>query len=334
MAGRPTNEPSNYIALGKQASKDSEASTFYFFKHLDGSGFEVESQTEAVREGGDGQEVGFVHKTAINADGAIVANARPEAAGRLLAAVLGADSVAAASGNASGIAQVHTIVPTSQLPYLTVEQRWADVVERVGNAQVTELSIEGEAGRAIRLTANFMGGGTPYSRPLASALTPTREAGQPFFYPGASVVLDATAAKMTKWKTTIRRNLDGDIRTTSLHREDVVGLNFDTDFEGTLKYESRELYERAQAYASGGGPIDPNALGLATTAFSIYTEYGGGTAMRFFQVDQPLITITGARVNKLDPDGKTMYLDITGMGVRGATHQVIGRVQTASGGAF
>src|SRR5262245_57516447 len=117
--GRPTNEPSNYFALGKQANKDEPATTFYFFKHLDGTGLELDEQTEAVREGGDGQEVGFVYKSAISFDGDVIANARPERAGRGAAWTLGADKVETAAGEASGVAQVHISTPTSTIPYLT-----------------------------------------------------------------------------------------------------------------------------------------------------------------------------------------------------------------------
>jgi hypothetical protein len=322
------------MAFAKQSAKDTEGATFYFLKHLDGTAMDLDEQTSAVREGGDGQEVGFVHKTAVDMDGAMVANSRPEVAARLFAGALGADAVVPGlpSASASGLAQVHFGTPTSSIPYFTVEQRYADVIERNSNVQFTELAIEGGAGQPLKLTNSFIGGGTPYNRAVASTLTPARESGQPFFYPGASVVLDGAAAKMTKFKSTVRRNLDTDIRTTQLFREDVVALNFDTDFEGTLKYEDATLYKKAHYLA--GTVIDPNALGLATLGFSIYSAFGAAASLRFIEVNQPLIVITGARVNKLDPDGKTMYLDIAGMGVRGATHQLYTRVQTASGGAF
>ncbi|HEY0391028.1 MAG TPA: phage tail tube protein [Solirubrobacterales bacterium] len=334
MPGRSTNEPSNYFALGKQSAKDTEATTFFFFRHLDGTGLDPDEQTQSVREGGDGQEVGFVHKTAISMDGDVVANARPERAARGAAWTLGADKVEAGVGEASGAAQVHFGTPTSTLPYLTAEQMWGDVIERVSNVQLTNMVIEGEAGRPLKITHSMVAGGTPYRRnAAASALTPTRETGQPYFYPGGSYVIDGAGnTKITKFKSTVERGLDTDIRTTSLFREDVVALNFDSSLEFTLKYEEATMYDKVH-YLSGT-TISPNAIGLATGAFKAYTEFGAGTGLRFFELNHPLIVYTGARVNKLDPDGKTMYLDITAMGVRGATHQVFTRTQTASGGAF
>lgn len=334
MAGRATNEAANYFAIGKQSAKDTEATTFLFLRHLDGTGLELNTQTQAEREGGDGQEVGLVYKSAISMDGAAVVNARPEIAGRVLAWILGSDSVAAASGSASGVANVHTAAPTTlgaSAAYLTLEQMFGDKIERVSNALPNEVTIEGEAGRPIKITTNFVGGGTPYARnAAASALTPTRESGQPFFFPGASVVIDGAGnTKITKFKQSIRRTLDEDIRTTQLFREDVVQLNFDTDLEFTLKYEDATLYDKIQM---GGGTVVP--IDLATGSFYLYSPQGAGTNQRFIETNVPVHRYTGARVNKLDPDGKTVYIDVTAMGVKGATHQLFTRVQTASAAAF
>lgn len=298
---------------------------------------EREDNIESEREGGDGQEVGLRYRTAVSLDGAAVANSRPELAARLLAYVLHSDSVAVGGGAASGTAQVHTAVPThhgaSNPYYLTLEQLWADEIERVSDAQITGLTIEGEQGRPLKMTANFIGGGTPYSRDVASALTPARESGQPFFFPNGSYVIDgAGTAKLTKFKLGIQRNVDADIRTTSLHREDVVPLNFDTDLEGTLKFEDRTLYRKV--HMKGGSQVPLNALDLATGSFKAYSEFGAGADLRFFEVGMPVFDWVGARVNKLEPDGKVMYIDFSAMGIRGATHQVFSRVQTASGGAF
>jgi tail tube protein len=335
MPGRPTNEPSNYWSFGFQSAKDIEASTFQFLRHLDGTGNDVEEDVESVREGGDGQEIGLRYKTAIAMDGQAVANARPEIGFRLAAAALGADVGVVAStappalaSVASGVANLHTAVPTSAIPYLTIEQFWADVVERVPNCQVTGLDIEWEAGRPLKLTPKFIGGGTNYNRPAASALTPVRESGPPFFYPGASVVLDGAAnTKSTKGKISINRGVDDAIRTTGLNREDVVALNFDVTVDATLKYEDQGLYAKTHVGASGGTqvPID-----LATSAIRITSYLGQGTGIRMFEVGVNQFHLTGARVNRLDPDGKTMYIDVAGMGYKGATYQAYVRAVIGS----
>jgi hypothetical protein len=333
MPGRPTNEPSNYFAIGFQSAKGTEASTFTFLRHLDGTALELSEDVESVREGGDGQEVGLRYKTAINLDGNAVFNSRPEAAARLNAAVFGADLVSNPGGVASTATgcNEHLAVPTSSLPYLTAEQSWADKVERGVDMKAQSVTLEWEQGRPLKLTYELMGGGSMYV-PTA-AQSPTRETGQPFFYPGASVVLDgASTSKVTKGKITFKRNLDGDIRTNALSREDVVALNIDTDLELTLKYEAAtSIYDKAH-YGGAGGTQVP--FDLATGAIKLYTQFGSGTNIRYQEWGVNQFHYTGARVNKLDPDGKTMYIDVAGMGYKGATHQAYCKTLCASAAAF
>ncbi|MGH9380885.1 MAG: phage tail tube protein [Thermoanaerobaculia bacterium] len=334
MPGRPTNEADNYFAFGKQTAKDTEATTFYFVKHLDGTGIDFDTSVESEREGGDAQEVGLRYKSAIAMDGQAVANARPEVAARLFAYALGADAPTAPAGATVTHTNDHIAIPTalgSAAAYLTVEQKYTDIIERVSNAQVTRLTVEGEAGRPIKLTSELIGGGTPYRRSAAaSSLTPTRESGQPFFYPGGSYVIDGAGnTKITKFKAEVRRGVDADIRTTQLFREDVVALNFETDLEFTLKYEDNTLWDKIHYGAGTVVPID-----LATGSFKALSEFGTGTSSRELEVNFPVYDYTAVRVNRLDPDGKTVYLDVTAMGRKTATHQVFTRVQIASTAAF
>jgi hypothetical protein len=336
MAGRSTNEPSNYYALGKQSAKGTEASTFTFLRHLDGTGFEVTEEVESVREGGDGQEVGLRYKTAVAADGAAVANARPEIAARLFAWVLGADTAGAPAGvgtSASGVANEHLATPTSTLPYVTVEQFWADKVERAPDSQITGLDLEFEAGRPLKLTAQHVSGGSHYARPVASALTPTRETNPPFFRQGASItLLGAANTKLTKGKISIQRGLDTGIRTGGLNREDVVGQNFDVSLEGTVLYESATTLYDLQNYVGANGT--QVGLDLATGAFVIAQNFGSGTNVRYLEIGVNAFHITETRVNRLDPDGKTIYADFSAQGYKSATNQIYAKVSIATAAAL
>ncbi len=338
MPGRSTNEPANYIAFAFQADQTTAGTTFNFLRHLDGSGADIDEQVESVREGGDGQEIGLRYKTAISWDGAMVHNARPEVSARLDAATFGADTVSApAAGEAAAsISNLHTAVPTSFLPYMTVEQLWADVIERGIGAQITEMAVEFEQGRPMKVTHQFLTGGTISRRPVASALTPTRETGQPFMYPNASVIFEGAGASgpnvlMTKGKITVKRNLDGDIRTLGLNRQDVVGQTLDVMVEGTLKYESASTMYDPVHYNVGGSQIP---FDLATGAFRITSRFGSGTLIRLKEYGVNAFHYTQARVNKLDPEGKTMYIDFAGEGYKSATHQAYAKTLVASVGAF
>jgi len=344
VPARPSNEPSNYWAFGFQSAQGVDATTFQFLRHLDGTANEVNEDVESVREGGDGQEVGLRYKTAVSMDGQAVLNHRPEVGHRALVAVLGADTLSNASSPnglatvASGVANEHTAVPTSKIPYVTIEQFWADEVERITDCQVTGLDIEWEAGRPLKLTPQFVGGGTPVRKPAASALTPTRETGAPFFYPGASVVLVTGAgasganSRVTKGKISIKRNVDDGIRTTALTRADVVAQAFDVDVDYTQVFDSATGAYEPIHWGGGAATVIPNDL--ATGLIRMFIYQGLGTNMRYTEVGVNQLHYTGARVNKLDPDGNTMYLDVSAMGYKGATHQVYAKTCIASAAAI
>ncbi len=317
---KPSNDPSNYIGMALQTAKDAEqGSQFFFFKHLEGSGFEVEPDIETEREGGDGQEAGLRYKTKITSDGAVVSNARPGVTGRLPAFALGQDTVASIAANLHD----HTAFPAASLPYLTTEQRAPeDLIERTTNNMYTGLTWEWEAGKPLKLNGAFMCGGSIALRDSASALTVTRETAKPFQYPGASVLFavndgigggQATSIVVTKGKVEVKRGVDDDIQTTSLTREDVVPLTFDVDVDCTLRYEDRNLYKRV--FYGGGSQI---VTELATGSLKLFSARGSF----FHGLNLPLLDVTGAKLNRLDPDGKTVYVDVAAMSIKNATHSI------------
>lgn len=333
-AGFPTNDPNNYIAFGKQSALDTDATTFHFFKHLDGSGFDVDEDSERIREGGDGQQAALSYRTNVKADGNIIALGRKNTAARLWAAVLGSDAIASAP--VASLAR-HTAAPVASLAYFTIEQRYADAIERNLNCQITTLTVEGEAGKPWQYTAAFLGGGTVTFRDVASALTPARETDKPFFYPNGSYQFDGFAsygAQVTKWKVEVQRNVDDAIQTTGLNRSDLVPLNFDVNVDATIKYTSKDWYQRVQ-YSSGSsvpvqyatGSIDFAQVQQVMTASGLF-------ASGLQRIVVPLLEWVDAKVNKLDPDGKTMYLDVVGMDIKGTTSAIFSQIDTNEVAAY
>lgn len=332
LPGRSTSELSNYFAFGVQSAKDVEATTFYFTKHLNGTGFDVENETSNERIGGSGKEIGLVYKTAVKADGACVTYGWPDGFARLLTAALGADTVTPAG--ASGASQItsHLITPTTggTLPYLTIDQNWADETERVTNNLISDLKIEGEASKPVKLTAQFISGGTPYVR--NAAISPVvREAGIPLMIPGASANWSvegggpsnspAESNQITKWSIEIKNTLDDAIRTLSLFREDVVWNMVDFNFDVTVKYVNKESWQEVHY---GGGTQVP--IAVPTGSFSFYSAQQNASLSAYLAM--PFLEVGNAKVNRLDPDGKTMYLDFTAFGIANATYSVFGKIVT------
>jgi hypothetical protein len=348
--GRSTSEITNYFAWGVQEAKDVAATTFYFAKHLNGTGFDVENEVSAERVGGSGKEIGLVYKTAVKADGSVVTYAWPDGFARLLATALGSDvpsQLHAPASAASQVLSVHYISPTTgaTLPYLTMNQQWADEVEQVTNCLWSDLKIEGEAGKPIKITGQFISGGTPQVK--TSALSPVvREAGPPLMIPGASALiqvhgggaLESESFQLTKFNIEIKNALDDAIRTLTLFREDVVWNTVDFNLDGTMKYVNHNIWNEIHY---GGGTQVP--VPVPTGSFSFFSAapglqftggaegvYGSMSAL----VNMPLLMIANAKVNRLDPDGKTMYLDFTGYTVANATSAIWAKIVTGATASY
>lgn len=324
--GHATNEPQNYFAMGVQGAKDQDAGTFYFFRHLDGTGFDVQSEMSPEREGGGGREIAINYKTKIKADGSVVSYAYPDCAGRLLAWALGADtpSVVATAGPLVN----HLLLPGGSLPYLTADQTYADQSERTTNCVVSELKLDFEAGKPLKLTAQFMSGGSPHI--ATTAMAAVREAGQLVMYTGASAYIVAGVAssiELTKGSITIKNALDDGIQTTGLNREDLVWLTTEFDLDGTIKYENANIWN--QVNFNGGSQVQ---FGIATGSFHIYAPQVG--ASQSVEIGMPLVQFTAVKLNRLDPDGKTMYLDFTAMTIKNATNSLFANVVSGATNAY
>lgn len=318
--GWSSNRPTDYFALGIQSAVNVEATTFRFPKHLTGSGFDMIPDVGEEREGGGGQEVALVYKKLIKADGNLVANGRGVGAlYALIDGVLGltATTFASAADVATGCQRVR-MVPAATLPYFTFEQRFSDEVERVTNAKVNQLTIEGGAGLPLKISGGFAGGGTVFQRDIGSALTPVYEGGDPIYFPRGSYVITgapASGAKMTKFKITAMRHLDEAIQTTDLYRDDLVELQADYTLDLTLKYEDRGFYQQVQ-YA--GGSTVPIPVGsLSFLGYSTNGQATGATAFRALTAGMANLLTKSAKVNKLEPDGKTVYIDVACTSVKG-----------------
>lgn len=336
--GRPTNEPANYFAFAVQSAVNVEGTSFYYTKHLSGTGFDVANDIKAERIGGGGREVGLIYKTKVNADGSLVTYGWPDGTGRLLAAALGEDTptVLVATSSAANELVKHRIQSgNATLPYLTMDQTWADETERVTNCLISELKIEGAQGAPLKFTAPFISGGSVTVR--ANALTPTRESGTPFMYPGASAAVQvfteavggkATSSELTKFDIAIKNTLDETIQTLALTRTDVVWETVDFNIDGTLKYTDRNIWNQVNYF--GGSQVN---ISLATGTFDFFAAQSS-SASQSVRLSVPIAVFGSVKVNRLDPDGRTMFLDFTAMTQAGPTVAFYADVVTRATGSY
>jgi hypothetical protein len=310
--GYSSADPRNYLAIAKQKSATEEATTgFKFLKYLGDSGIKHDIEAQSVFEGGDGQDQGLHYRAKTKPDGQAVAYARPDMFTFLSAWALGS---AAAVGTSAGVGtSIYT--PNATVPYLTVEQSWGggNQIDRVMSAILTGFQVEAEAGAPWKVTCPIIGGGTPYYRDgAASALSAVLESGDPAMYAGGAYLIDgATQLDITRFTYNFTRNVDDDLFTVDTFRRKVVPLSRTVSVDFQLLWQDQAIYRNIQY--GGGSFVPPN---LATGAFHAERKLTGS---QLIAIDVPLLRYTSVEVNRLEPDGQTVVLDVSAMGAKGGT---------------
>lgn len=314
-----SNDPRNYFALSKQADANTEATTgFKFIKFLDPTGINIAQDTQAIYEGGDGQDQGLVYRQHTKPDGQITCYARPDHFTFLSAWALGS---AAAVGTANNIG-TSIYVPNATIPFLTAEQAWGggNNIDRAMSAILTGFTITANAGDPWKLTVPFIGGGTAYWRDgAASALAQTLETGDPAMYDQSAVLIDgATQMDVTQWTYTFTRGVDDNLFTFSPYRRKVVPLSRAVTLNYQLIWQDQAIYKNA---LYGGGTYIPAQL--ATTAFHAERQL---SASQLIAIDIPFLRVTDVQVNRLMPDGQTVILNVSANAVKAGTGIVQHRI--------
>lgn len=309
-----SNDPRNYAAIGKQSAAGTEATVFNFPKFLNDTVVKAEEETESIFEGGDGQVQGLHFKKWVKADGELEVFARPLTFAYLSAFAMGS-AVAVPSTAAADIAS-HCYVPNATLPALTIEHAFAggNEIERVSDAVISGITIEGEAGMPWKVNVPFIGGGTYYYRDgSASALTASLEGALPGIYQNGAVLIDgATSLDVRKFTVQFERKIDDNLYTNQMFRRTVVPLTQECTVTAQVIFQSNALWKKIK-YGTGSMP----SLNLATGAFS--ARAGNLASSQLLGVDVPCLNYTNVALNRLNPDGETVVMDVTGKAVKSAT---------------
>lgn len=312
--GYSSNDPRNYLAMSVQADANTPATTgFKFVKFLGNTGFNYDQETESVYTGGDGMDHGLHYLAKVKPDGAVDSFAWPDQFAYLSAWTLGS-GVTPPSVAAAGVAS-HIYTPNATTPHLTIEQAWGggNQIDRVTSAQLTGFTVEAEAGMPWKVTTNFIGGGTPVWRDgAASALSPSYESGDPAMYAGGAYLVNgATQVDIRRFTYTYERQVDDDLFTTNVFRRKIVPLTRSVSLDFQIIWQDQTLYKDVQY---GGASTLPQYL--ATGSFHAERQLAGS---QLLAIDIPNLRYTNVEVNRLDPDGQTVVLDVSAMGVKAGT---------------
>lgn len=308
--GYSSSDPRNYVALGDQANAETEATEFKFIKYLSGTDVSPELTTQSVFEGGDGQTQGLHYRQNTKNDGQLVAYARPDMFTYLSAWTLGsAISVGTSVGVGTSI-----FTPNATQRFLTIEGAWGggNQIDRVMSSLLTGFQVEAVNQEPWKITTPYIGGGTPYYRDgAASALSPLFETGDPALYAGGAYLIGgATEVDILQWTYNFQRNVDDNLFTNSQFRRKVVPLSYMVSLDMQVILQTQAYYKN---FIYGGGSMVPNTL--ATTSFHAERQLIGS---QLLAIDVPYLRITDVSANRFSPDGETVVLDISAMGVKSA----------------
>jgi hypothetical protein len=307
-----SNDPANYLAIGKQANRETEATTFRFLKYLNEAAFNPGIDSNVVYEGGDGQDAGLAYKQRVKPDGEVQVYSRPNPFVWLGAYAMGS-ALAVPSVAETGLAS-HCYVPNATVPRLTVEQSFAagQEVERAMNAIAGGFKVESSAGEPWKVSVPIIGGGTYYGRPAASALTPVLDTGDPALHQGGAYLIDgATSLWIQGFTYDFTRKLDDGLFTVDVMRADVMELTRSLTLNMQVVMTDPTLYRKI--VRQGGSFLGAN---LATGSFHAERALASS---QIISLDVPLVRYTAVDLARLNPDGETVVLNISAQAIKGAT---------------
>lgn len=286
-----------YIGLAKQASKGTGVEPAKFVRWEGGTKMTPVQQFTPYREGGDGYYPGVTLKESHAPDGQFALLARPDLAAYLFAMLLGADSVAGASAP-----YTHTITPHADtIPWVTIERSIAgQIIERIVDCKIKSIVVEGEAGKPIKLTVDFVGITPSIGGSAASA---SYETDMPFVFYQATLTLDGGAVTtINKFKITVSNILDEQDFTNAITRADIPLLGRDVSLEFEMVMEATTQY--AAVYYGGATAV---ATAIDEGSFIVDLQYGSAAALRELKIEVPALYHTEAPVELDTADDKQVY---------------------------
>lgn len=235
-----SNDP--YIGFAMQSSKGTiPASSTAFVKYLEET-FQPEQELSYLREGGDDELVATVVKNLHRERWGFKVNARPNIVAYLFAYFLGEDTK---SGGADPYTHVLTRSAGNR-SWLTLRRKLdTNVVQKITDAKIEKLTVEGEAGQPVSLTVEGSG--------LTAAIegseeSPTYESDEIFmFYDGngAFSVEGSVNQRIKKFTIEFIINSQDGLQTDDILLEDLPDLSIDVNITLEFYPEDTGFWKKA-----------------------------------------------------------------------------------------
>lgn len=289
------------------------ATKLRFLKYLSGTNVAPEMEVQDLREGGDGLDYGFTYKSKQVVRGQLVFNARPEAAGAILAMVLGGATYN--GGSAPAIHNFHTGHASAPWATLLAQHPGSALAHMISDAHFTGLTVEGNAGQAWKFTVPFIGINHGAS---FAAVTPTYYGDDPFLYHGnPTYILDGnTETDVSAFRVAMALGFSEE-QTQAITLDELPLMNRSLDIEVTRRFENAAQWQHI--YYGASANITPTTA-VATGSLRAGVGYGAGVTLRQIDIYANLLSYRGNVLTELDPDGKTVMETFTAKALKGATH--------------
>lgn len=299
-----------YIGIGVQSAKGTQQDTPEWFpKFYGGDKFQSDHTVEHLREAGDGELVGATVKTGYKEKFGFDIHARPEAIARVLAYVLGQDTVTGADDP-----YTHTIIrnATNERAWLSIHRKIDDaVVQILKDARISKITIKGDAGKPIEVSVE---GDALSSSLTASESVPAYETLPVFvFYDGAGTFLleDGVTRAIKSFQITISVGTEM-LQTDDISFNDIPDLRLDIDLSLQFVVEDTDLF--AKSVYNGGTTVGREVYTGSFEANLNYTD--PDSVPRQMKLTIPKFEwkpVTGMNLNS---EGKSMIVTLAGIAVK------------------
>lgn len=326
MAGTQTSLR-YYWGIAKQTVKGTGVAPVTFPRWLNGSMIDVKANAERVVEGDGGRDAAFTLKKSQEYSPVIVTYPRPIEAGQLIAAAFGTGSDAKTG---AGAPYTHTITPQNTPDWFTVEAGLltADLINRVTDCTIEELTIEAEAGQPVKFTVKLAG---LTGARQAAAATVTVEAAQPYLFSGGVFSVDGSGSTFVqKFKLSYKNQLDRP-QTGLVTVNDLIWGRRTLDAEYSLLFQSDALY-RKMFYGGASGSADAQAVGNGALDLTFYPG-GDTTSVNTMELQVPSIDYYGDEPVP-DLSGKAFVYNVKGYAIHGASPLATAIVKNSQSSAY
>lgn len=299
-----------------------------FLKYLSGTDVAPEMEVQDLREGGDGLDYGFTYKSKQVVRGQLVFNARPEAAGAVLAMVLGGATWAGAS--APAVHNFHTGHASAPWATIFAQHPGSALPHFITDAHLTGLTIEGNAGQALKFTVPFIGINHGAS---FAALTPTYYGDDPFLYMvNPTYVLDGNVeTDISAFRIAMTLGFSEE-QTQAITLDELPLMNRSLDIEVTRRFENPAQWQHI--YYGASTNITPTSAVATGSLRAGMGNAAAAGALRQIDMFANLLSYRGNKLTELDPDGKTVMETFSAKALKGATHAFFIQLQNAHASTY